>query len=233
MTRYTAPQCITFDLDDTLWDSSGLIANAEQAGNRWLEQNHPRIIEALGYEGLLAHRRAHYETIAHLRHDLTASRKHWLGALAREFGYGRSMVEPAFRAFWEARNAVELFAGSLETLETVSKSYRTGVITNGNADVHFIGIGHCFDFVVTSESVGCAKPDARIFEAAMAAGGADPGNTVHVGDHPQTDVGGASALGIRTVWVNPALAPWPGGKTPDAVVRSVTELPRVLETWSD
>ena len=47
---------------------------------------------------------------------------------------------------------------------------------------------------------------------------------VHVGDDATNDVLGASAVGMRTVWYNPALRPWPGGAAPDAVIRSMSEL---------
>jgi hypothetical protein len=33
---------------------------------------------------------------------------------------------------------------------------------------------------------------------------------------------------MRTVWYNPALRPWPGGQTPDAVIRTIAELPSAL-----
>ena len=209
--RLEAPACITFDLDDTLWDCATLLRKAEEVGYRFLEEHLPDITNALGPDGLLAHRQAHYRGIAHMRHDLTASRKHWLHAVVKQYGYDRSVVEPAFRAFWEARNAVELFDGARETLDSLKGRYRLGVITNGNADVHYIGIGDCFDFVVTAESAGAAKPDPSIFEAALAAGEARPANTVHVGDDPNRDINGASALGLRTVWVNPALSALAGG----------------------
>ncbi len=49
-----------------------------------------------------------------------------------------------------------------------------------------------------SDEVGHYKPDPRIFEAALAALGAGPGEALHVGDLRRTDVAGAAALGMRT-----------------------------------
>lgn len=50
-----------------------------------------------------------------------------------------------------------------------------------------------------SDEVGHYKPSPQIFEAALAALEATPGEAMHVGDLRRTDVAGAAALGMRTV----------------------------------
>lgn len=50
-----------------------------------------------------------------------------------------------------------------------------------------------------SDEVGHYKPAPQIFEAALEALGAQPGEALHVGDLRRTDVAGAAALGMRTV----------------------------------
>ncbi|HYH54700.1 MAG TPA: HAD family hydrolase [Solirubrobacterales bacterium] len=57
---------------------------------------------------------------------------------------------------------------------------------------HFSGWGF-------SDEVGHYKPAPQIFESALGALGAQPGEAVHVGDLRRTDVAGAAALGMRTV----------------------------------
>ena len=96
-------------------------------------------------------------------------------------------------------------------LDGMRERYAVGAITNGNADVHHIGIGHYFDFVITAADAGAAKPKAEIFQAALAAAGVEACHAVHVGDDPKRDVHGANAVGMRTVWVNVNATPWPGG----------------------
>ncbi len=58
-----------------------------------------------------------------------------------------------------------------------------------------------FDQVVTSEQARCYKPEPRIFREALSALGVEPDRVVHLGDSLHSDIGGASKLGIRTVWV--------------------------------
>ena len=117
-------------------------------------------------------------------------------------------------------------------LGKLGERYAIGAITNGNADVHRIGIGHHFDFVVTPAEAGAAKPDSTIFEFALNAAGASPASVVHVGDDPIRDVAGAAAIGLRTVWMNPDGSPWPGEGRPDAEIRRLDSLIAVVDAWS-
>jgi len=59
-------------------------------------------------------------------------------------------------------------------------------------------LGH-FDGWGFSDEVGHYKPAAPIFEAALGALDAEPGEAMHVGDLRRTDVAGAAAYGMRTV----------------------------------
>ena len=223
-------KCITFDLDDTLWEVTPVILRAERRFYDWLTQHCPRITARYSADALMDHRKSFISAYPELHHNLTQLRKNWLGALAREAGYDESIVEPGFRVFWEARNDVSVFTEALDALDSLSGFYRLGAITNGNADVNVIGIGHHFDFVVTSESVGAAKPHPDIFHAALAQAEAAPREVLHVGDDPARDVCGAAEVGMRTVWVNTAGEPWPGGPEPDAVVRRLDELEPILSS---
>ncbi len=59
-----------------------------------------------------------------------------------------------------------------------------------------------FDGVVASAVVGVEKPEAEIFEEALRASGVARSRAVHVGNDPLTDVQGASAAGLDTVFVD-------------------------------
>ena len=62
-----------------------------------------------------------------------------------------------------------------------------------------IGIGHLLDAVVVSAEIGVAKPDPRIFAAALEAVGVGPEAAMHVGDDPRRDLHGAEMAGIMGV----------------------------------
>ena len=224
--------CITFDLDDTLWESGSVLANAEARLYEWIARTCPDIARTHSYDALAAHRRAHHATISGIRHDLTRARILWLEFLLEEWGYEPDLAEAGFRVFREHRNAVTLFDGAARVLGKLGERYSIGAITNGNADVHRIGIGHHFDFVVTPAEAGAAKPDPAMFELALNAAGAPPGSVVHVGDDPVRDVAGAATLGLRTVWMNPEGRPWPDQARPDAEIRALDALVPVIDAWS-
>ena len=220
--------CVTLDLDDTLWDCQPALERAEHQLYVFIREHLPRVTEHHDAGSLASHRQQHHRRHPEHAHDVTRMRRHWLAEVATHFGYGTDLVEPAFQAFLAARNTVRLYEGAETCLEMLSSRFTLGAITNGNADVDRIGIGHFFDFVVTPAETGAAKPSPEIFEAALDTAGVEAARAVHVGDDPERDVLGAAAVGMRTVWVNAKLAPWPGGRVPDAVVRHVGELPEVI-----
>ena len=82
------------------------------------------------------------------------------------------------------------------------------------------GIMELVDGVVTSAEVGAAKPDARVFERALAVAGVASGEALHAGDKVDNDVEGARAAGVRPVLVQREGDPPPGLEA----VRSLQEL---------
>ncbi|MGH8501430.1 MAG: HAD family hydrolase [Gammaproteobacteria bacterium] len=225
-------RCVTFDLDDTLWACGPVILRAEQALYDWLGEHYPRICAAYTIEDMRQQRAALLKSRADLRHDMTALRRHWIARLADEADYEPDMVEQAVAYFRHHRNQVTLFDAAEPLLRRLRQRYTVGAITNGNAQLEYIGVDGLFDFIVYSADVGAAKPDARVFHRALAQARAEPAAAVHVGDDPDKDMLGAARAGLRTVWYNPALMPWPGGKHPDAVIRSLPELDGVLARWA-
>jgi riboflavin kinase len=61
------------------------------------------------------------------------------------------------------------------------------------------GIADFFDFVLSSETAGYAKPSPRLFEMALELGGVRSAEAVHAGDQLIEDVQGAGSAGIAAV----------------------------------
>ena len=219
-----AIRCLTFDLDDTLWDCGPVILRAEQALYDWLQAEYPRIVAAHDLDSLRDHRNAIARDNPHLKHDVSMLRTLALRNLALAHAYPASLAEQGLRLFRRYRNQVCIYEGALDLLARLRGRYILGSISNGNADLKEIGIAHLFDFSVFSAEVGSCKPDEQVFRAASTRAGVPPSAIAHIGDDPDTDVLGASRAGFRTVWVNPGLKPWPGGLQPDAVVRELREV---------
>ena len=217
-------KCIAFDLDDTLWECHPVIIHAEHCFYDWLNSYYPKITQKYSSQQLIEHRIAFMQAQQDNLHDLTYLRKRWMENLADEFAYDYSYVDSGFEVFWLARNEVTFFEGTLNILEGLAKRFSLGVISNGNADVNHIGIGHLFDFALSSETAGVSKPHPDIFHQALQLSGSQKHETVYVGDDPKRDVLGAHGAGLHAIWFNPKLTPWPGGRTPTAVIKHLNEL---------
>jgi putative hydrolase of the HAD superfamily len=57
------------------------------------------------------------------------------------------------------------------------------------------------DFIVSSEEAGVEKPDARMFNLALAKLGLQAEDCIMVGDHVEKDIAGAEKLGMKTALV--------------------------------
>jgi HAD superfamily hydrolase (TIGR01662 family) len=63
------------------------------------------------------------------------------------------------------------------------------------------GLEGVFTWVITSEDAGARKPSARFFAYALARCGCTADEVIFVGNQLNTDVAGANAAGIRSVWL--------------------------------
>jgi 2-haloalkanoic acid dehalogenase type II len=221
---------ITIDLDDTLWAIHPVIARAESRLRDWLTEHYPRVVEQFSGDSMRRLRQKVEQDNAARAHDLGYLRREVLRHMGAAAGYGRSLADDAFAVFDDARNDVEIFPDVLPALESLREHYVIVALTNGNANLEKIGISDLFDDVITAVSVGTAKPDRRIFDAAVHAGGYSARETLHVGDDPQLDIDAARQAGLRTAWMNRFDQEWPAElDSPDTEVDQVDSLVRVLQ----
>ena len=96
--------------------------------------------------------------------------------------------------------------GIAAIIEKLRGIYRLGIIANqpGLAldELEKHDLKHLFDHIIISDLVGYHKPDVRIFEEAMRRTGADPKNSIMVGDRIDNDIRPAKTLGMKTVWLD-------------------------------
>ncbi len=89
-----------------------------------------------------------------------------------------------------------------------------------------LGLGGCFDAVITSAQVGAAKPAPEVFRAALDLLGVSPREALHVGDDARLDVLGARAAGVLPVLLcRRDVADAPVGV---ATISSLAELPAMI-----
>lgn len=115
-------------------------------------------------------------------------------------------LHEAFTSICPTKTAV--FPYTHETLAYLKSKYVLHIITNGFQDVQAIKLRSCnlgqyFSEVITSETVGCTKPDKRIFQHALACTGVKAEACLMIGDSLEADILGAKNMGIDQVFFNP------------------------------
>lgn len=126
--------------------------------------------------------------------------------------FGGEPVTPESFASWD-----ELFWGTFEKSWTPfedaaaaladarAAGLRVGVVTNASVALQerklaAVGLGD-LPVLVGVDSLGCGKPDARVFVEGARRLGTDPARTAYVGDEPEVDAGAARDAGLRGVWL--------------------------------
>ncbi len=225
MLDLTTIKAISLDLDDTLWPVLPVIERAEKALDDWLGRHAPMTAALFANP---ATRHEIREQVMRLRPDLkynlSAIRREAIRVTLQRAGEDPMLAEPAFDAFFDARNQVTLFEDALLALEFLSSRFPLVALSNGNADIKRIGIDGYFRASICAQQFGVGKPDPRIFHAAAGAAEVQPGQLLHVGDDAALDVLGALNCGMQTVWVNRADHLWVHPDEPHETVTTLTEL---------
>ena len=124
----------------------------------------------------------------------------------------------------------------LDVLRELSEVATLAIVSNGAQKVQTrrleeSGVMNFMEDVFISEKMGCEKPNARIFDAALRALGVE--NREHVlmvGDSLSSDIQGGSNAGLDTCWYNPNHTENPGKVIPTYEIASLEELyPLVME----
>ena len=124
----------------------------------------------------------------------------------------------------------------LDVLRELSEVATLAIVSNGAQMVQTrrlaeSGVMNFMEDVFISEKMGCEKPNARIFDAALRALGVE--NREHVlvvGDGLSSDIQGGVNAGLDTCWFNPSHTENPGKVIPTYEIASLEELyPLVME----
>ena len=223
-------EAISFDGDDTLWDFEqwmlGAIAGTLNELCRLGGLDHPpaSVDETRAIRDRIASERGPVSPDNTLDDIRRAS---WIevASLAGLANLGEALTDFYFRSRQEG-------GGMLPEAEAVvnelRRSYRVGVLTNGNSTPARHGSELELDFLVMAEQYGVEKPDRRIYEITAEQAGCDVTELMHVGDSLGTDVAGANAAGAVSVWLNRSGAPNDGEVVPAYEIRGLTEVPMLV-----
>lgn len=106
-----------------------------------------------------------------------------------------------------------LYPGVPEALSRLrSKGYRLWLLSNAQAvftrqELQLVGLGDPFDGMYLSSEWGCRKPDPRFFRTLLDAQHLDPQCCLMIGNDRLTDIAGAQAVGLDTLFLHTNLTP--------------------------
>lgn len=111
-------------------------------------------------------------------------------------------------------NSAILLDGASELCQTLCKTYRLYMITNGNSHnqrrrLDKSGLKSCFQDIFISEEIGSQKPQIAFFDYIRAnIPDWDARSTLVVGDSLTSDIQGAINYGLDCCWFNPKHLPY-------------------------
>lgn len=112
-----------------------------------------------------------------------------------------------------SRSYVRLYPGVRSMLMQLrARGCRCFLLTNAQAvftmpELRLLGIADLFEGIVISSSEECAKPDPHFFQTALDRYRLDKRDCVMVGNDPRTDIAGANAIGMDSVYIHSNLSP--------------------------
>lgn len=206
----TEKKLLLLDLDNTLWDFD---ANAEAALSELFHRHHLHIRSAY---------KVHEFVELYKIVNATFWRRYEKGEINKEFLRTERFTETFIQMgipenehpenIWKEYLEIcpimtRLIPGAFSLLERANKLVKIGLVTNGfdttqKLKIKHSGIDQFISFMITSESLGIAKPHAAIFENALKMGVSEASKSLYIGDIWDTDVVGATNAGIPTIWFN-------------------------------
>jgi HAD superfamily hydrolase (TIGR01549 family) len=193
-------EAISFDLDDTLVRYTRSPGEVLQAS-----------FDRLGIDPIFPVEEyyARYDEFAERCDSMDELRSECFAALAAENGQERQLGRDVAAVFSDERDQsnVELLPSVATLLEELDDEYQLAIVTNGARDaqrskIEAVSLDRWVEAVVIAGHDTPPKPDPEPFERALDSLDATPAATVHIGDSLETDVAGATAAGLASIWVS-------------------------------
>jgi HAD superfamily hydrolase (TIGR01549 family) len=213
----TAMKVALFDLDNTLFDRTGIY-------RAWANE----------YVAMLGLGQVAFEWLCEIDADGYADRRTLWTKAKERFGLHESVDQLLASYRFAYLNACKPDEAVLEALASLREGgWRIGIVTNGamphQADkADRLGFLNVVDAFCGSGELGVEKPDRRIFDEAIRR--CTRGKVLSqkarwmVGDAPVSDIQGGRAFGLRTIWLDRGRQWNPSdGDPPDVTVSSLVD----------
>ena len=108
---------------------------------------------------------------------------------------------------------IRLYPGAKELLDNLrQRGYRLWLLSNAQRvfteyELRYLGLLDCFDGIYISSDYRCRKPDRRFYDALIRENNLDRENCLMIGNDRSTDIEGAKAAGLATLYLHTNLTP--------------------------
>ncbi|SCG85061.1 TIGR02253 family HAD-type hydrolase [Methanobacterium congolense] len=194
---------VFFDIDDTLYDTSGFAKLARKAAlNSMIDAGLPMEQDEayILLREIIDEKGSNYD-------------KHFNVLTKRVFGEEKPLlIALGMITYHNVKFALlRLFPNTVSSLIYLKgKGYTLGVISNGITIKQWeklirLGLHHFFEEVVTSQEAGVEKPNEKIFQLALDRMGCEAERSVMIGNKFNEDIMGALNVGMSAILVNSEL----------------------------
>ena len=124
---------------------------------------------------------------------------------------------------------IRLYPHALEALAKLRKAgYRLWLLSNSQAiftayELRLLGLGEQLDGIYLSSNYKCRKPDLRFYQALIEDRNLDVSKTMMIGNDRQTDIAGAKAAGMATLYMHTDLTPRDQAEADEAKAIGITD----------
>jgi putative hydrolase of the HAD superfamily len=189
-------RAVAFDLDGTL-------LNRRHSFERFVRDQWERLAHLLR----TVDEDQYVQTLIELDRDGYAPRNELFTRMIARFELPLSLAETLLNDYRAGfPRACVLFPDAARTLSYLRASgLKLGLITNGSVrmqsrKLECLALAPMFDTILISDAEGISKPNSEIFWRALQRLDTNPSQALFVGDHPDVDVAGARAAGMRAIW---------------------------------
>jgi len=162
--------------------------------------------------------------------------------LAKKYEYPEIQLENVFKKLFEEKGVkvdkktcvitgqffriistkfIKLYDDTLDTIMTLKeKGKKVYILSNAQqifteSEIRYTGLYELFDGIILSSDESCRKPDTRFFGILFDRYGLEKSESVMIGNDENTDIGGAKAFGIDSIYLHTDISP--GDTDPDKV----------------
>jgi len=194
---------VFFDIDDTLYDTSGFAKLARKAA-----------LNSMIDAGLPMEPGEAYKLLREIIDEKGSNYdKHFNVLTKRVFGEEKPLlIALGMITYHNVKFALlRLFPNTISSLIYLKgKGYTLGVISNGITIKQWeklirLDLHHFFEEVVTSQEAGVEKPNEKIFQLALDRMGCEAERSVMIGNKFNEDIMGALNVGMSAILVNSEL----------------------------